>query len=160
MIGVARPLLGEFRSTTHSTRVEVLKETKLIDEVRCIVVRDVVTEDKHVIESTNNLYAQAKDGNVWYCGEETHSFETFKGDRPMNLELVSIDGSFKAGRKGDKPGVIFLASRQWAWCTPRSLHWAMPRMRRRSCRSITRSARTPRLMSSFRENSLKAAVRR
>jgi hypothetical protein len=28
----------------------------------------------------------------------------------MNLELVSIDGSFKAGRKGDKPGVIFLAS--------------------------------------------------
>jgi len=30
-------------------------------------------------------------------------------DRPRKPELVSIDGSFKAGREGDKPGIIFSA---------------------------------------------------
>lgn len=100
----------EFRSSTQSTKVEVLKETKLIDEVRCIVVRDEVKEGGDLIESTNDWYAQAKDGNVWYCGEETRSFESFDGDRPRKPELVSIDGSFKAGREGDKPGIIFRAA--------------------------------------------------
>lgn len=100
----------EYRSKTQSTKVEVLNETKLIDEVRCIVVRDQVKEGGDLIESTNDWYAQAKDGNVWYCGEETGSFESFHGDRPRKPELVSIDGSFKAGREGDKPGIIFRAS--------------------------------------------------
>ena len=56
---------------------------------------------------SNKSDAQAKDGAVWYCGEETASFDTFRGDRPQTPELVSIDGSFKAGRDGDKPGIIF-----------------------------------------------------
>jgi hypothetical protein len=76
------------------------------------VVRDEVKEDGDLIESTNDWYAQAKDGNVWYCGEETRSFESFDGDRPRKPELVNIDGSFKAGRDGDKPGIIFRASPQ------------------------------------------------
>ena len=100
----------EFRSATQYTKVRVLNETKLIDDVRCIVVRDEVFEDGVIIEGTNDWFAQAKDGNVWYCGEETASFETFKGDKPMKPEVVSIDGSFKAGRDGDKPGIIFQAN--------------------------------------------------
>jgi hypothetical protein len=100
----------EFRSQTQSTVVEVLNRTKLIDDVRCIVVRDVVTEDGKLHEATNDWYAQARNGNVWYCGEETGSYEFFRGDRPQRAELVSIDGSFKAGRDGDKPGIIFRAS--------------------------------------------------
>ena len=100
----------EFRSQTQSTRVRVLNETKLIDDVRCIVVRDEVTEDGDLIESTNDWYAQAKDGTVWYCGEETSEFESFEGDQPRKPERVSIEGSFKAGRDGDKPGIIFLAT--------------------------------------------------
>lgn len=100
----------EFRSDTQTTKVEVLKETKLIDGVRCIAVRDEVKEDGDLIESTNDWYAQAKDGTVWYCGEETSSFESFEGDQPRKPELVSIEGSFKAGRDGDKPGIIFLAT--------------------------------------------------
>jgi hypothetical protein len=35
----------EFRSAEQATRVEVMNATKLIDEVRCIVVRDEVRED-------------------------------------------------------------------------------------------------------------------
>lgn len=101
-----------FQSATQSTRVKVLNETKLIDDVRCLVVRDEVRENGVLIEGTNDWYAQAKDGTVWYCGEETATFETFKGDRPMQPEIVSIDGSFKTGRDGDKPGIIFLATPQ------------------------------------------------
>jgi hypothetical protein len=100
----------EYHSADETTVVQVLNRTKLIDDVRCIVVRDEVFEDGVLHEGTNDWFAQAKDGTVWYCGEETASFEVFEGDRPMKPELVSIDGSFKAERDGDKPGIIFLAN--------------------------------------------------
>src|SRR4030095_17251464 len=100
----------EFRSATEKDVVLVTSATKLIDDVRCIVVRDEVSVDGVVTEATNDWFARAKDGTVWYCGEETAEFETFEGDRPMKPELVDIDGSFKAGRDGDKPGIIFLAN--------------------------------------------------
>jgi hypothetical protein len=99
-----------YLSATERNTVQVTSATKLIDDVRCIVVRDEVFEDGVLTEGTNDWFAQAKDGAVWYCGEETGEFETFDGDRPMNSELVSIDGSFKADRDGDKPGVIFQAN--------------------------------------------------
>jgi hypothetical protein len=99
-----------YRSATEKNVVQVTSATKLIDDVRCIVVRDEVFEDGFLTEGTNDWFAQAKDGTVWYCGEETAEFETFDGDRPVKPELVSIDGSFKADRDGDKPGIIFLAN--------------------------------------------------
>jgi hypothetical protein len=90
--------------------VEVLNETKLLESgVRCIVVKDRVTVDGFTTELTNDWYASAKEGATWYCGEETAEFETFDGDDPKKEELVNNDGSFKAGRDGDKPGIIFLA---------------------------------------------------
>ena len=102
----------EFVGADELIKVTILNQTKLIDEVRCVVSRDEVSEldGGALSESTNDWFAQAKDGTVWYCGEETSSFETFEGDRPMKPERVSIDGSFKAGRDGDKPGIIFLAN--------------------------------------------------
>ena len=100
----------EYRSADETDVVQVLNRTKLIDDVRCIVVRDEVFADGFLTEGTNDWFAQAKDGNVWYCGEETAEFETFQGDRPKKPELVNIDGSFKADRDGDKPGIIFLAN--------------------------------------------------
>jgi hypothetical protein len=100
----------EFLSATEKDVVQVTGATKLIDDVRCMVVRDEVFEDGVLTEGTNDWFAQAKDGTVWYCGEETAEFETFDGDRPMKPELVSIEGSFKADRDGDKPGIIFLAN--------------------------------------------------
>jgi len=100
----------EYRSGTDVDTVEVLNQTKRIDEVTCVVVRDLVSKAGHLAEATDDWFAQAKDGNVWYCGEEVKDYETFAGDRPRVPELVSIDGSFKAGRNGDKPGIIFLAS--------------------------------------------------
>jgi hypothetical protein len=103
----------EYRSETEVNTVEVLNETKLIDGVTCIVSHDLVfDEDGFVIEDTDDWFVPAKDGNTWYCGEEVKDFETFQGDNPVIEELVSIDGSFKAGVDGAKPGIIFPASPQ------------------------------------------------
>ena len=99
-----------FRSADETDTVRVTTATKLIDEVRCIVVRDEVFEDGVLTEGTNDWFAQAKNGNTWYCGEETATYETFPGDRPKTPELVSNEGSFKADRDGDRPGIIFQAN--------------------------------------------------
>jgi len=100
----------EYHSGEEVNTVEVVDETKLIDDVTCIVVRDQVTTAGDLTENTDDWYAQAKDGNVWYFGEQTQTLESFDGDNPRKPELVSIDGSFKAERDGDKPGIIFRAA--------------------------------------------------
>lgn len=100
----------EYRGGTETISIEVRDETKLIEGVTCIVVRDQVFEAGVLIEDTDDWFAQAKNGDVYYCGEEAKDFETFAGDVPPRPELVSIDGSFKAGRDGDKPGILFLGT--------------------------------------------------
>ena len=100
----------EYNSATQVDILDVVNETKRIAGVDCIVIRDQVFEDGLIHEATDDWYAPGKDGSVWYFGEEVKDFETFKGDRPVRSELVSIDGSFKAGREGAKPGIIALAS--------------------------------------------------
>lgn len=100
----------EFQGGGEVNTVDILDQTKLIDGVTCIVARDSVQVDGEQRELTDDWFAQAKDGNVWYCGEETKDYESFAGDMPRLPELVSIDGAFKAGRDLDKPGIIFLAS--------------------------------------------------
>jgi len=100
----------EFQGGNERNTLEVLDRTKLIDEVPCIVVNDQVFRDGDLVEDTDDWYALAQDGDVWYCGEEVKDFESFDGDDPRLPELVSISGSFKAGRDGDKAGVIFQAA--------------------------------------------------
>jgi hypothetical protein len=102
--------LWEYRGAGEVNTVEVLDQTKLIDGVPCLVVNDQVFTDGDLVEDTDDWFAAAKDGNVWYCGEEVKDFESFDGDDPRLPELVSIDGSFKAGRDRDKPGIIFQAT--------------------------------------------------
>lgn len=97
----------EYQGGEETGTVEVLSDTKLVDEVRCLVARDLVYEEGLLKEATDDWFAQAKDGAVWYCGEETKSYEFFEGDEPQNAELVSIDGSFKADRDGAEAGIIF-----------------------------------------------------
>ncbi len=91
---------------TERIVVTVLNETKFIDGVTCVVVRDVVAVDEELVEDTDDWFAQDRDGNVWYCGEEVKDYETFEGDEPPLPELVSDDGSFKAGEDGAKGGVL------------------------------------------------------
>jgi len=101
----------EYRGGNEVNTVDVVDESKLMEGgVECITVRDVVARDGDVAEATDDWYAHAKDGTTWYCGEQTAEFESFDGDDPRKPELVNIDGSFKAGRDGSKPGIIFLAA--------------------------------------------------
>jgi hypothetical protein len=100
----------DYAGAGETNTVEVLDETKGIEGVSCIVVRDQVFRSGDLVEDTDDWYAAARDGSTWYCGEEVKDFESFDEDDPRVAELVSTDGSFKAGRDGDKPGIIFLAS--------------------------------------------------
>ena len=79
----------------------MLDETETILGVECTVVRDTVTVDGELVEDTLDWFAQDRNGNVWYFGEISKSFED--GD------LVSLDGSWRAGVDGAKPGIVMKA---------------------------------------------------
>jgi hypothetical protein len=116
--GVSNPYLPlrigntwDYASQDETGHIEVLSDTKRIDDVTCLVVRDQVSVDGRLKEDTDDWFALARNGgNVWYCGEEVKDYETFAGDRPQNLELVAIDGSFKVDRDGAKPGIFVPAA--------------------------------------------------
>lgn len=99
-----------YEAEDESNTVEVLPKTKLIEGVTCAVVRDLVLVDGVAKEDTADWIAQALNGDVVYCGEEVKDFEIFPGDDPNEPELVETDGSFKVGRDGAKPGVLFLGT--------------------------------------------------
>ena len=82
--------------------VTVTDDIKEIIGVNCIAVRDVVEEDGEAVEDTIDWYAQDVDGNVWYFGEISKNFE--------DGELVDIEGSWKAGVDGAKPGIVMKAN--------------------------------------------------
>ncbi len=89
--------------------LEVANETKLIEGVTCVVLRDLVYENGRLKEATDDWYAAGRDGSTWYCGEEVKDYESFEGDVPQRPELVKISGSFKHGRERDKAGIIMPA---------------------------------------------------
>jgi hypothetical protein len=99
----------EYSSDSGETDVvEVQDKTKNIEGVHCIVSHDrVLDSDGNLSEDTNDWFAHAQTGDVFYCGEETAQYETFAGDDPPEPELVGVEGEFKAGRDGAKPGVVF-----------------------------------------------------
>ena len=55
-------------------------------------------------EETIDWYAQDKDGNVWYFGENALEYE--------GGLIVGLGGSWMAGVDGAKPGIIMKAGRQ------------------------------------------------
>jgi hypothetical protein len=90
--------------------VEVLGETRLVDGVTCVVVNEQLFQEGDLVEDTLGSFAQARDGAVWRCGEEVRGFASFDGDDPQRPELVRIDGSFRAGFDGARPGIVLRSS--------------------------------------------------
>ena len=80
----------------------VRHKTKLIMGVICTEVHDVVYLDGKLAEDTLDWYAQDRQGNVWYFGENTAEFE--------NGRPVTLAGTFTAGVSNDKPGIIMEAN--------------------------------------------------
>jgi hypothetical protein len=88
-----------------SVVVVVTTETKKIaNGITARVVRDTVTEDGQIVEDTFDWYAQDKQGNVWYLGEDTAEFE--------NGQITTKGGSFEAGVDGALPGIAMPAHPQ------------------------------------------------
>ncbi len=82
--------------------VEVTDQTKeTAIGVETVVVRDTVSLEGVVIEDTYDWFAQDKDGNVWYFGEDTKSFE--------NGKLKDNKGSWESGKDGALPGIYMKA---------------------------------------------------
>jgi hypothetical protein len=82
----------------------VTHQTKRILGISCVVVRDSVSEHGRMIERTLDFYAQDKQGNVWYLGED--SFERHHG------RFVKASDSWRSGVDGAKPGIIMPANPQ------------------------------------------------
>ena len=81
--------------------ITVTNQTKQIaDGVTARVVRDIVYDHGKPTEITDDWYAQDKDGNVWYFGEDTATIENGKRD---------TSGSFEAGSNGADAGIAMAA---------------------------------------------------
>jgi len=83
--------------TAQDVTITVTSDTKVILGVTCTVIHDEVTEGAVLVEDTYDWYAQDKDGNVWYFGEDTKSYDNGQ---------VSTEGSWQAGVHGAKPGIV------------------------------------------------------
>ena len=93
--------VGDDGKTRELNRVTVTHKTKRIIGIDAVVVLDEVFAGGKPEERTFDWYAQDKDGNVWYLGEDSRNYE---GGR-----WVKDDGSWTAGVGNGKPGIIMLA---------------------------------------------------
>ena len=76
-----------------------------IEGITAVVVRDTVHVDGVLVEDTYDWFAQDRDGNVWYLGEDSSDFDE-DGD------LVSKEGSWEYGQDGALPGIVMPADPQ------------------------------------------------
>ena len=87
------------RGTTPQTDDEIVThQTKRILGIPCMVVRDTVSERGRPVERTFDWYAQDRQGNVWYMGED--SLELRHG------RFVTASDSWESGVDGAEPGII------------------------------------------------------
>jgi hypothetical protein len=93
---------GESDGESERVEIEVLTETREIMGVTATVVRDTVYVDEEIVEDTFDWFAQDRDGNVWYLGEDTHEFE--------DGVAVNAEGAWEAGIDGALPGIVMPAA--------------------------------------------------
>ena len=89
---------------TQTDTVTVTGRKKSILGIQTTVVDDVATHGSTLLEKTFDYYAQDKQGNVWYLGEDTTAF--------LPNGKTDTSGSFVAGVDGAQPGIIMEAHPQ------------------------------------------------
>ena len=82
--------------------IEVLRGTRKVLGITATVLHDIVYLEGELIEDTYDWYAQDKEGNVWYLGEDVSNYE--------NGELRDKAGSWEAGLDGALPGIMMYAN--------------------------------------------------
>jgi hypothetical protein len=98
LAGTAFHYRGTADGTAQADDMVVTRRTRRVLGVDATVVEDTVSEHGKPIERTFDWYAQDKQGNVWYMGED--SFELQHG------KFVRASDSWEAGVDGAKPGII------------------------------------------------------
>jgi len=96
---------GQKDGETAIDLVTITGETKIIDGVRCLAVRDVLRLGGKLAEKTEDWYVQDRQGNVWYFGEDTAEYND-KG------KVVTTEGSWQSGVDGARPGIFMPADPQ------------------------------------------------
>jgi hypothetical protein len=94
-----------------TTRIIVTGDTKQVMGITAMVVREIEEiyieelDQTFILEDTFDWFAMDNEGNVWYFGEETTSFEY---DDEWNLEGTNNEGAWEAGVDGALPGILIL----------------------------------------------------
>jgi hypothetical protein len=78
--------------------VTVTRQSKTVLGVRCVVVSDIVTSNHTLTEKTTDWYAQDRNGNLWYFGEDTKEYK--------NGVVTSTQGTWEAGVDNAKAGIV------------------------------------------------------
>jgi hypothetical protein len=92
---------GESDGEAERIEVVVTGDRRAIQGISAVVVRDTVSIGGELVEDTYDWFAQDRDGNVWYLGEDTHEFED-------GVE-VSTEGSWEHGTDGALAGIVMPA---------------------------------------------------
>lgn len=87
----------EEEGAASRVEISVLDETEEIAGVTTRVVRSTEYEDGELVEITRDFFAQAPDGTVCYFGEDVDEYK--------NGEVVSNEGSWRAGEDDNLPGI-------------------------------------------------------
>ena len=94
--------IGDDGKTPELNKVTITRKTKRIMGIDAVVVLDEVFSGGKPEERTFDWFAQDKQGNVWYLGEDSRNYEHGRWTRD--------DGSWQAGVGNGKPGIIMLAN--------------------------------------------------
>jgi len=92
---------GDVDGQHERIEVTVTADRHEVLGIPAVVVSDVNYVDGELAAQTFDWYAQDRDGNVWYLGEDTEEYE--------NGELIGTEGSWEAGVDGALPGIFMLA---------------------------------------------------
>ena len=102
--GTITRLRGTDDGEKYLETVTVTSRTELIQGVRTTVISDVNRRSNGVLaERTTDWYAADDQGNVWYFGENTATYDE-------HGKVESREGTWRAGRKGAKAGLIMPAN--------------------------------------------------
>ncbi|MBA2279900.1 MAG: hypothetical protein M3527_04995 [Actinomycetota bacterium] len=92
---------GDDGNGLERIEVVVTGDRRQVMGVSTWIVQDTVTVDGVVVEDTFDYFAQDREGNVWYFGEDSREFE--------DGVAVNAEGSWEGGIDGALPGIAMPA---------------------------------------------------
>ncbi len=93
-----------FEGGNERVEVVVTDDTRLVGGIEAVVVHDTAYQDGEMVEDTFDWFAQDRDGNVWYLGEDTAEYE--------NGKITSHAGAWEHGVDGAYAGIVMPATPQ------------------------------------------------